>query len=114
MFIIKILASVCQISQLVDDVQRLQASSNKLRESTSSRIQKLEEELAAKNSALKKLVRQPSFYPFTLPRPGVAGGMMFSGHLTIISSVESQKSAINIQRCSVENQKGTIAVQSIW
>ena len=31
-----------------------------------------------------------------------------------ISSVERQKSAINIQRCSVENQKGAIAVQSLW
>ena len=95
-------------------MQRLQASNNKLRESTSSRIQKLEEELAAKNSALKKLVRHTSFHPFTLPRPEVGGGIMFSGHLTIISSVENQKGAINIQRCSVENQKGTIAVQSIW
>ena len=31
-----------------------------------------------------------------------------------ISSVESQKGAINIKRCSVEIQKGTIAVQSPW
>ena len=33
-----------------------------------------------------------------------------------ISSLESHKGAINIQRCSVENQKGDITVQSrlIW
>ena len=30
-----------------------------------------------------------------------------------ISSVESQKSAINIQRCSIENQKVAIAVQNL-
>ena len=30
-----------------------------------------------------------------------------------ISLGESKKGAINIQRCSVENQKGTIAVQSL-
>ena len=30
-----------------------------------------------------------------------------------VSSVESQKGAINIQRCSVENRKGTIVVQSL-
>ena len=33
--------------------------------------------------------------------------------LRAISSVESQKGAINIQSYSVENQKGAIAVQSI-
>ena len=32
----------------------------------------------------------------------------------IISSTESQKGIIELQRCSVENQKGTIAVQSLW
>ena len=32
----------------------------------------------------------------------------------IILSVESQKGAMNIQRCSVENQKDAIAVQSPW
>ena len=31
-----------------------------------------------------------------------------------ISSVESQKGVIEAQRCSVENQKGAIAVQSEW
>ena len=31
-----------------------------------------------------------------------------------IMPVESQKGTINIQRCSVENQKGAIAVQSLW
>ena len=31
-----------------------------------------------------------------------------------LSSVESQKSVIAAQRCSVENQKGDIAVQSQW
>ena len=30
-----------------------------------------------------------------------------------ITLVESQKGAINIQRCSIENQKGTIVVQSL-
>ena len=40
----------------------------------------------------------------------------FEWNLTwsFISSVESQKGAINIQRCSIENQKGTIAMQSLW
>ena len=32
---------------------------------------------------------------------------------TFKSSVESQKAAITIQRCSVENQKGTIAVDFV-
>ena len=31
-----------------------------------------------------------------------------------ISSVECQKGIIAIQRCSVENQRGAIAVQSVW
>ena len=35
-------------------------------------------------------------------------------HETDISSVESQKDVIADQRCSIENQKGVIAVQSLW
>ena len=34
--------------------------------------------------------------------------------LMIITSVASQKGAIYIQRCSIENQKGAIAVLRIW
>ena len=30
------------------------------------------------------------------------------------SSVESQKGVNNVQRCSTENHKGAIAVQSLW
>lgn len=44
-----------EIAQLVEDVQKLQASSVKLRESTSQQVVKLEEELALKNQALRKL-----------------------------------------------------------
>ena len=32
----------------------------------------------------------------------------------IISSVESQKGVNSVTRCSIENQKGAIAVQSLW
>ncbi|XP_011671722.2 homeobox protein cut-like 1 [Strongylocentrotus purpuratus] len=52
---VELTAKEKEISQLVDDVQRLQASSNKLRDSTAARIQKLEEELATRNNAFKKL-----------------------------------------------------------
>ena len=31
-----------------------------------------------------------------------------------ISSVEIQKGAFNIQRCSVENQKGAVAVYNVY
>ena len=44
-----------EIAQLVEDVQKLQASSGKLRESTSLQVAKLEEELVSKNQALRKL-----------------------------------------------------------
>ncbi|KAK7506056.1 hypothetical protein BaRGS_00002778 [Batillaria attramentaria] len=44
-----------QVAQLVEDVQRLQASLNKLRESTAAQVAKLEEELAAKNKAFRVL-----------------------------------------------------------
>ena len=44
-----------QISQLVEDVQRLQATVNKLRDSGASQLAKLEEELAAKNRAFRIL-----------------------------------------------------------
>ncbi|XP_048775538.2 homeobox protein cut-like 1 isoform X2 [Ostrea edulis] len=44
-----------EISQLVEDVQRLQGSLNKLREATTSQVSKLEDELASKNQAFKLL-----------------------------------------------------------
>ncbi|XP_070572082.1 homeobox protein cut-like 1 isoform X1 [Ptychodera flava] len=44
-----------EISQLVDDLQRLQASNAKLRDTTSQQVTKLEEQLAHKATALKKL-----------------------------------------------------------
>ena len=40
--------------------------------------------------------------------------IMYVCALMVISSVESQKDVIATQRCSVENQKGAIAVQSQW
>ena len=40
--------------------------------------------------------------------------IMFSKDYTCILSVERQKGTINIKKCSVENQKGAIAVQSLW
>ena len=33
---------------------------------------------------------------------------------SIVSSVESQKGITTVLRCSIENQKGAIAVQSLW
>ncbi|XP_045173735.1 homeobox protein cut-like 1 isoform X4 [Mercenaria mercenaria] len=44
-----------EISQLVEDVQRLQGSLQKLRENTTQQVGRLEEELASKNKAFKIL-----------------------------------------------------------
>ncbi|XP_075996921.1 cut-like homeobox 1b isoform X3 [Genypterus blacodes] len=44
-----------ETAQLVEDVQRLQASLTKLRETTSSQIAQLEQQLSAKTAALKEL-----------------------------------------------------------
>ncbi|BFZ04767.1 hypothetical protein BsWGS_07805 [Bradybaena similaris] len=44
-----------EIAQLVEDVQRLQASLSKLRETTSAQVAKLEEELTTKNLAFRVL-----------------------------------------------------------
>lgn len=44
-----------QISQLVEDVQRLQTSVKQLRDSTSTQVAKLEEELSEKNRTVKLL-----------------------------------------------------------
>ena len=40
--------------------------------------------------------------------------MCLEKYVTTKISVESQKGAINIQRCSIEIQKGAGAVQSLW
>ncbi|XP_033627656.1 homeobox protein cut-like 2 isoform X2 [Asterias rubens] len=47
-----------EISQLVEDVQRLQAANAKLRDSSANQIQKLEEQLGLKTAALQKLEEQ--------------------------------------------------------
>uniref|UniRef100_A0A665UC44 Protein CASP n=1 Tax=Echeneis naucrates TaxID=173247 RepID=A0A665UC44_ECHNA len=62
-----------ETAQLVDDVQRLQASLTKLRETTASQITQLEQQLSSKTSILKeleeKLQKQADYeelFPFSL------------------------------------------------
>ncbi|XP_021374764.1 homeobox protein cut-like 1 isoform X3 [Mizuhopecten yessoensis] len=50
---VELAAKEKEIAQLVDDVQRLQASLNKLRESSTNQVSKLEEELTLKNEAFR-------------------------------------------------------------
>ncbi|XP_059177157.1 homeobox protein cut-like 1 isoform X2 [Physella acuta] len=52
---VELAAKEKEIAQLVEDVQRLQASLNKLRESTSAQVARLEEELTTKNLAFRAL-----------------------------------------------------------
>lgn len=54
---VELAAKEREIAQLVEDVQRLQASLTKLRENSASQISQLEQQLSAKNSTLK--VRGP-------------------------------------------------------
>lgn len=59
-----------QISQLVEEVQKLQTSNNKLRESVMEKTQRLEEQLQAKTTAFQKLVKinsisMPNIFPFS-------------------------------------------------
>lgn len=54
---VELAAKEREIAQLVEDVQRLQASLSKLRENSASQISQLEQQLSAKNSTLK--VRAP-------------------------------------------------------
>lgn len=62
---VELAAKEREIAQLVEDVQRLQASLTKLRENSASQISQLEQQLSAKNSTLK--VRAPG-------APGAGGG----------------------------------------
>nr|XP_058141888.1 homeobox protein cut-like 1 isoform X2 [Dasypus novemcinctus] len=52
---VELAAKEREIAQLVEDVQRLQASLTKLRENSASQIAQLEQQLSAKNSTLKQL-----------------------------------------------------------
>ncbi|XP_048224679.1 homeobox protein cut-like 1 isoform X7 [Perognathus longimembris pacificus] len=52
---VELAAKEREIAQLVDDVQSLQASLSKLRETSASQIAQLEQQLSAKNSTLKQL-----------------------------------------------------------
>lgn len=54
---VELAAKEREIAQLVEDVQRLQASLTRLRENSASQISQLEQQLSAKNSTLK--VRAP-------------------------------------------------------
>lgn len=50
---VELAAKEREIAQLVEDVQRLQASLTKLRENSASQISQLEQQLSTKNSTLK-------------------------------------------------------------
>ncbi|XP_056414476.1 protein CASP isoform X3 [Hyla sarda] len=52
---VELTAKEREIAQLVEDVQRLQASLTKLRENSASQISQLEQQLTTKNSTLKQL-----------------------------------------------------------
>ncbi|XP_036028486.1 protein CASP isoform X8 [Onychomys torridus] len=52
---VELAAKEREIAQLVEDVQRLQASLTKLRENSASQISQLEQQLSVKNSTLKQL-----------------------------------------------------------
>ncbi|XP_033111582.1 homeobox protein cut-like 1 isoform X1 [Anneissia japonica] len=52
---IELAAKEKEISQLVEDVQRLQATNAKLRDTSSSQLSKLEEQLSARDTAFRKL-----------------------------------------------------------
>ncbi|XP_006859729.1 PREDICTED: homeobox protein cut-like 1-like isoform X1 [Chrysochloris asiatica] len=52
---VELAAKEREIAQLVEDVQRLQASLTKLRENSASQISQLEQQLSTKNSTLKQL-----------------------------------------------------------
>ncbi|XP_076996972.1 protein CASP isoform X6 [Tamandua tetradactyla] len=52
---VELAAKEREIAQLVEDVQRLQASLTRLRENSASQISQLEQQLSAKNSTLKQL-----------------------------------------------------------
>lgn len=54
---VELAAKEREIAQLVEDVQRLQASLTKLRENSASQISQLEQQLSAKNSTLKVRAR---------------------------------------------------------
>lgn len=55
---VELAAKEREIAQLVEDVQRLQASLSKLRENSASQISQLEQQLSAKNSTLKVRSRE--------------------------------------------------------
>uniref|UniRef100_A0A7N8XF29 Protein CASP n=1 Tax=Mastacembelus armatus TaxID=205130 RepID=A0A7N8XF29_9TELE len=58
-----------ETAQLVEDVQRLQASLTKLRETTSSQITQLEQQLSSKTAVLKLSYYEKSNFNFHFSRP---------------------------------------------
>lgn len=56
-----------EVVQLVEDVQRLQASLSKLRENSASQISQLEQQLSSKNSTLKVRTRPPGSHGYPGP-----------------------------------------------
>ncbi|KAK3082711.1 hypothetical protein FSP39_003291 [Pinctada imbricata] len=102
---VELAAKEKEISQLVEDVQRLQASLNKLRESTSSQVSKLEEELASKNQAFKKLeekIKSQDDYEEIKRELSVMKSIEFSGSQGKEGSVEEAKS---LERLVLEKNK---------
>lgn len=81
---VELAAKEREIAQLVEDVQRLQASLTKLRENSASQISQLEQQLSAKNSTLK--VRAPWGHG---PKEGFMGASMHTCGLGLAPSDSS-------------------------
>ncbi|XP_041349035.1 homeobox protein cut-like 1 isoform X3 [Gigantopelta aegis] len=100
---VEITAKEKEISQLVEDVQRLQASLSKLRESTTIQISKLEEEISSKNTAFRLLeekLRTQEDYEEIKRELNIMKSVEFSG----VSSDEDQKSK-SLEKLLLEKNK---------
>ncbi|XP_022109688.1 homeobox protein cut-like 1 isoform X1 [Acanthaster planci] len=82
-----------EITQLVEDVQRLQAANTKMREGSTNQIQKLEEQVSQKNAAIQKLeeqIRSQSDYDEIKRELSVLKSIEFSTHGSDVSESGDQ------------------------
>ncbi|XP_038054722.1 homeobox protein cut-like 1 [Patiria miniata] len=82
-----------EISQLVEDVQRLQATNTKLRDGSTSQIHKLEEQVSQKNATIQKLeeqMRSRSDYDEIKRELSVLKSIEFSTHGSDVSESGEQ------------------------
>uniref|UniRef100_A0A6I8SFC9 Protein CASP n=1 Tax=Xenopus tropicalis TaxID=8364 RepID=A0A6I8SFC9_XENTR len=113
---VELTAKEREIAQLVEDVQRLQASLTKLRENSATQISQLEQQLNTKNSSLKQLEEKLKVQVHILCPPNLCVIQDASKPLEVLlleknRSLQSENATLRITNSELSGRSAELQVQ---